>query len=484
MAPETFTYYLQLKKGEIYQDFQNAVDNDPCVLYVSDTRIVKPTATTNDSAIGSQEHLKTIDAFNAWDTINDSQIGVTEDVVVAIIDSGVDSRHEDLRDNMWNNSREIPGNGRDDDNNGYVDDIYGYNFADNNANAGPANSSTDSAHGTHVAGLTGATGNNRRGGSGVLGHHIKLMALNVFGSSSGAFSVNIDNAIRYAADNGADVINMSLGGCGYTASTDQALAYAINKGVVVVVAAGNDGSEISANPQDSSCGGFGGRFFDTPASFGSKYDGMITVASTDAVSSAMSSFSNYSRSVVEMAAPGSANTSRGLGLYSTLTGSKYGRMMGTSMASPVVAGAAAAAIGLMKSRGVRHSNFGIENLLKNSAQKLSSLSSRVKDGNHLSLSRLVDEINRSFPPAQPDPPDDPGQPDPPADQPTQPDPPVDPDEPDPEPPVFGPPTLPDGDPSTSPPVAGPAPGQPDTGPSPSPGLPFPESPQDSAPICN
>ncbi|MBN3923082.1 S8 family serine peptidase, partial [Nostoc sp. NMS4] len=155
-------------------------------------------------------------------------------VVVAVVDTGVDYNHEDLKNNIWTNSKEIPGNGIDDDGNGYVDDNYGWNFADNNNNT-----LDDNSHGTHVSG-TIAGENNNYGVTGIA-YDAKIMPVKVLDSSgSGSYS-SIAKGIRYAVDNGANVINLSLGGGSSNRTLQSAIDYASSKGVIVVMAAGNDG---------------------------------------------------------------------------------------------------------------------------------------------------------------------------------------------------------------------------------------------------
>ena len=168
------------------------------------------------------------------------------DVIVAVIDGGIQSDHPDLINNIWVNELEIPENNIDDDGNGYVDDINGWNFAYNN------NFPLPDPHGTHVAGIIGAEGNNSFGVAGVT-WDVQLMSLDVFGNESYASDEDIWEGMYYAVDNGAKVINMSLGSVFYGTYQEyvnedfytdlgyrNALDYAINNGVTVVIAAGNE----------------------------------------------------------------------------------------------------------------------------------------------------------------------------------------------------------------------------------------------------
>ena len=241
-------------------------------------------------------------------------------VVVAVIDSGVDITHEDLVNNIWTNSGEIAGNNIDDDGNGYIDDIHGWNFGvgQNNNNVMPGTTTSGQGHGTHVAGTIAAM-NNGIGATGVA-YNAEIMAIRMGDVSDDGYFTNggsLGDAIRYAVNNGANVINMSLG---WSDSTDlgNALAYAASHNVVVVSAAGNSGL--------SSPG--------VPASYATQHG--IAVGAVDSTKT-MAYFSNRAGSDSNMqyvVAPG-------VSVYSTLPGNTYASWDGTSMASPHVAGVAA-----------------------------------------------------------------------------------------------------------------------------------------------
>ncbi|BAY67236.1 subtilase family protein [Trichormus variabilis NIES-23] len=238
-------------------------------------------------------------------------------VIVAVVDSGVDYTHPDLSANMWRNSREIAGNGIDDDGNGFIDDIYGWNFFDNN------NTPLDEGgHGTHVAGTIAAV-RNTFGVTGIA-YNAKIMALKALGGSQGANSGNsVGNSIRYAADNGARVINLSLGGSNPSPDTLSAIQYAISKGAIVVSASGNE---------SESAPGYPARYADQ---FG------IAVGAVN-YNRTLTNFSNRAGTtpMAYVTAPG-AYSNLDIGIYSTLPGAKYGLMPGTSMAAPHVAGVVA-----------------------------------------------------------------------------------------------------------------------------------------------
>jgi hypothetical protein len=264
----------------------------------------------NDPHASSNWALQYVGATDAW------AYGTGRGVTVAVLDTGIDTDHADLRDNMWRNPGEIAGDGIDNDRNGFVDDVHGWNFTD----AGARQDVEDqNSHGTHVAGLIAAEANNGIGIAGVA-PDAQIMAVKVLNDQGTGWTNQMANGIDYAIANGAKVINMSLAGSSALADVELAIGRAQEAGVVVVIAAGNAGGSEALYP---------GRYTQ-------KYDNVITVAASTP-SDVLASWSNYSasRSTVDLAAPGS-------GLYSTTPGGGYGWKSGTSMATPIVAGAVAA----------------------------------------------------------------------------------------------------------------------------------------------
>lgn len=232
-------------------------------------------------------------------------------VIVAVMDSGIDGGHGDLVENLWRNPGEIPDNGVDDDGNGYIDDVHGWDFLDEDNDPMDEN-----AHGTHLAGIIGARGNNSQGIAGV-NWRVSLMSLR-FLDASGLGSVADEiEAMAYAADMGARVVNASIGGADASRAEREAIALLMARGVLFVAAAGNEGEDNDDVPSYPAC-------YDLP--------NLISVAATDGDDD-LCLFSNYGALSVDGGAPG-------LFILSTVPGNAYGYLSGTSMATAFTAGLA------------------------------------------------------------------------------------------------------------------------------------------------
>lgn len=363
-------YSLKLKDSVTLQQLEQMTAQDSCLISLGEDVLVTPSATSvNDPGFSSLTHLTAIHASDAWDTFFEDLTGT---VTLAVIDDGIDMTHQDLNPILWVNPGEVAGNGIDDDGNGYVDDINGYNFA--SSLASPAHEAGTS-HGSHVAGLSAAIDNNNIGITGVMGRNVRIMVLNVFGSAGTSSAANIVNALNYARSKGAHVINMSLGGLGSADTVNTAMINAVASGSFIAVAAGNDNTLVTDTT------------FYMPMGYAKDIEGAISVGSVDALSLQRSSFSNYSTTYVEIAAPGSdSNTG---GLLSTVPTNSYNYKQGTSMASPVVAGAAALLVGWAQSRGITLTPAQIESSLKSSADASGSLAPYFMGGALLNLSNLA-----------------------------------------------------------------------------------------------
>jgi thermitase len=259
-----------------------------------------------------------IDAPEAWDTTTGSP-----DVVVGVIDEGIDVNHPDLRDNIWTNSGEVAGNRVDDDGNGYVDDVDGYDFANNDATVHDPDpiSGNGDEHGTHVAGTIAAVGNN---GVGITGVNWDAQVASLkFLAADGGYTSDAIEAINYAVVEGMDISNNSWGGGSRSQALEDAIKRADNAGHIFIAAAGNGGSDGVGDNNDATP--------DYPASYG--VPNIVPVAATNDTDR-LASFSNFGATTVDLAAPGVA-------ILSTLPGNRYGRYSGTSMATPHVAGVAA-----------------------------------------------------------------------------------------------------------------------------------------------
>jgi subtilisin family serine protease len=343
----------------------------------------------DDPLSGKQWFLAAINAERAWHINQDASA-----VTVAVIDDAIMIQHEDIHANLWVNADEIPANGVDDDGNGYVDDVNGWNFGNKNNDPSPYGvECIKSGHGTHVAGAIGAVGGNRLGVSGVA-PKVKIMALAIGRSANkcGLDSAGILEAVRYAVDNGAKVINLSLGGPVGTRLAERAYRYASDHNVLVVVAAGNDGlsndvEDIPGNGQLTVAAIVRKnkivleRYAPSyPAAFSRSVAGMLTVANLQPSSNNARALSLYRHDISwdyiaanavlqngqlkvngwKKLAPGRLTLGSSYGarsvqigtpgtdIYSTIptpSGSQavsgYGMMTGTSMASPITAGAAA-----------------------------------------------------------------------------------------------------------------------------------------------
>ena len=301
-----------------------------------------------------------IDAEVAWDVFTGS-----EGVVVGIIDTGADYNHPDLAANIYTNPGEIAGNGVDDDGNGYIDDVRGWDFANNDNNP-----MDDHGHGTHTAGTVGAVGDN---GIGVVGVNwrVKIMPLKAFNAGGGASDVDLIEAIQYSTLMGVRLTSNSWGGGPFSAAMMQAIAAANAAGILFVAAAGNESSDNDAFPHYPSG-------YDLP--------NVVSVAATDH-NDALAGFSSYGATTVDLGAPG-------VNILSTVPGG-YGQASGTSMATPHVSGVLALIFGRFPGIGAPQAKA----LLLVRTDPVSGLAGRVLTGGRLNAFGAIAEPDSTPPDA-------------------------------------------------------------------------------------
>jgi subtilisin family serine protease len=392
------------------QELNQIASSDECAKQVAPNYEREMAALPSDPLVFRQQHLAhikltSVSAQRMYD-------GVRRNMVVAIIDDGIDITHPDLRDSLWVNDGEIPNDNIDNDGNGQVDDYHGYNFAKNNADIkhnAPRSDVAYVAHGTHVAGLAAASYNNGVGVVGSGGSHVEIMVLHVFrppGTTGGnPLPREVTNdflvlqAIQYAIRNGADVINLSLGGdTTYDANSMfiTKLREAANAGAITAMAAMNGdrvtgiGFEITLERA----------LF--PASYGHTVQGAVTVGAIDTSTSARCGFSNFSTVYVEIAAPGCAADVGGI--FSTTQNrelvSEYKRLQGTSMSTPIVAGALALLKGyLLDVKNIEATGDLLETILKSGSTSLGPLEQTFQEGRVLDIDALAREVDRRYPAA-------------------------------------------------------------------------------------
>jgi len=310
------------------------------VLYAEPNYLRRAAAAPNDARYADQWALRNtagadIDAEAAWDVTTGS-----DSVVVGVVDTGIDTGHRDLQENVFVNSAEVAGNNVDDDGNGFVDDVRGFDFVGAN-NPSVFDGATADAHGTHVAGILGARGNNAAGVAGV-NWQVRLLPIKVIGSDGTGKDSDILEGYQYALamrQRGVNlrVLNNSYVGQGFSQTLRDAIAQLNAAGILFVAAAGNERMNNDVVPV-------------YPAGY--ELPNVVSVAATDTAGGPASEFTNRGPQTVHVAAPGSgilSTTPRGyggLGLkpeYTEADGSTYSVFGGTSMAAPHVAGAAALA---------------------------------------------------------------------------------------------------------------------------------------------
>jgi subtilisin family serine protease len=297
-------------------------------------------------------HLKTVQADQVWSSTDG------KDTVVAVIDSGLNYNHPDLANALYINTREIPNNGFDDDGNGYIDDVYGYDFA-----FGDNYPFDDESHGTHVAGLIAGTQSGVAPGA-------KILPIKAIYPTGSATLSSVVSSILYATQMKVDIINMSLGGEGETSAlVKSALERARKAGILVVVASGNSAKNVDVVPF-----------------FMNEKDGanVLAVGATDEAGN-LTRYSNYGVKNVGIAAPGGTDTRPIMSTYSYYNFGAYVGYPGTSMAAPIVAGVAALA------KSINKNLYGeqLKQVLKQSALTLPNLMTTIQNGKFVNAAGAV-----------------------------------------------------------------------------------------------
>ena len=349
----------------------NTLKQDPNVAYVQPDYVVHALEVPNDPDFNKQYHLNNIGqaggtpgadikATQGWNKQKSAR-----KIVIGLIDTGLDYLHPDLAANVWTNPNEIPDNHIDDDGNGFIDDVHGWDFVNNDNDP-----MDDNMHGTHCAGIIAAAGNNGLGVSGVA-WEAQIMGLKFLDASGSGFTSGAINAVNYAKAMGVKLLSNSWGGGPF----DQALMDAIaGSGALFVAAAGNNATDADAVPQ-------------YPAGY--DLPNILSVAATD-TNDVLASFSNYGASTVDVAAPGTKiySTTPRDPTFAMLSGNipaMYAPLSGTSMATPIVSGIAA----LILQRNGSLAAADIRRILMNSVDVLPSLAGKCASGGRVNLDKAM-----------------------------------------------------------------------------------------------
>ena len=355
-----------------------ALREQPDVLDAEPNYILKADVTPNDPNLNQQYALNLMGAPQAWDTRTGST-GAGR-IVIGVIDQGIDFNHPDLNANIWINPGEVAGNSVDDDGNGFVDDIRGFNFVNNNGSTFSGSATED--HASHVAGIAGAVGNNGVGIAGV-NWSVGLMSLrfldqNGFGDTSDAIDAityartmrNLWESTNHAKGANIRVLNASFGGGLFNQQFLDAINQANAAGILFVAAAGNveNGTREPNN--------------DLVPHFPSSFDAsnIIAVAATNQVD-ALTGFSHFGASSVDLGAPG-------LGILSTTPGNTYSSFDGTSMAAPQVSGAAA----LIWAQNPNLTVQQVKNILLTNGNVVSGLADKTLSGRRLNIGNSMQAV--------------------------------------------------------------------------------------------
>jgi subtilisin family serine protease len=344
--------------GDRNEAFARGLATDlPDVEYIEPVYVVRATKVPNDPRYSEQWGYSKIKAPQAWDRKTDSG-----NVIVAVIDTGVDYLHPEIAANMWKNPGETPDNGIDDDGNGVVDDVFGANFSTDTTTGDPMD---DNRHGTHVAGTIGAVSDNNLGVAGI-NWGTRIMALKFLAANGSGTTAGAIRAIEYGIGMKANIMNNSWGGGGFSRALEDAIKAANQAGILFAAAAGNSGADNDSSP-------FYPANYDVP--------NVLSVMATDQNDN-KAGFSHFGRTTVDLGAPG-------VDILSTTPGGNYASFNGTSMATPHVAGAAALVLGDQPSLSV----MDLKQRLMSTADIIPALSGLSVTGGRLNLVAALGSSN-------------------------------------------------------------------------------------------
>ncbi len=349
-------YILNLNKDEIEKLKQQGIK------VIIEKKGIRKSTIPNDKYFYNQWWVEDVKLDEVWSKNTDCS-----NIIVAVVDTGVDYNHIDLKSNIYKNPNEICGNGIDDDKNGFVDDCYGYDFANNDND--PMDDDSES-HGTHVAGTIGAIGNNGIGIAGVC-WKIKILPVKVLDKNGDGYFSDVADGIKYAVNMGADIINLSLE-TNYIddeglAFLEDAIKYAYEHNVIITSAAGNQSKNLDTNNV-------------YPASFRKEFPNVIVTASLDKNGN-LSTFTDYGYQTVDVGIPGE-------NIYSTMRNNTYGFQSGSSMANAITTGLVAQILALYHNKNYNFIRAKLIDMAKSLNVNLATVSSGYPD-----FSKIIYTLN-------------------------------------------------------------------------------------------
>ena len=353
--PSFNIYAFEMPAGKNVDEMMRELEDDPNVEFSEPNYVIK-TDRFSLTAF-ALESSRSIDSLGVFEL----KPQATDPILVGVVDTGIDTTHPALQSRIWMNTQEISSNGRDDDGNGYIDDIQGWNFAD-----GTNDAFDDNGHGTHVAGII----------SGVSTFAVdttsdfKLVPLKFLDADGTGTTLGAISAISYGLQIGVKVFNNSWGGGGFSMALHDVMTQAYEKGVLMVVAAGNESQDLEISPT-------------YPASF--EHPNLLSIAASTSLGS-LAWFSNFGKKSVDVAAPG-------VSIYSSMPNGMYGYMSGTSMATPYVS--RVAMLMMDQNRGI--SSFQVKEIIMDTATFVAELDPIIASGGIVDASKAILEAQSTVP---------------------------------------------------------------------------------------